>query len=303
MINTLPSSVRKRLGIQVMRVQRNFPYPIKNYIHCLPPIHTPTEGTMLVVLTQHKTFVEALWTAYSWLNFLPEMPSLRIVMDGDVTEAETRSFSKLFPNGTIGSVETDVRDSVVLSYPAINNFYRSHKFGKALVLKLAMQYKQDILFSDPDVLVFKTPDEIVHQIKARSGCYFVEKNSYCVSEWIAKRAKQLSVALTKDFNSGVLFIPKQSLSLELCNALLEGWSLDVPDYFPEQTICDVLMTAAHANPLPTESYVVNSQGMLFWENDVDYQSIKIRHFVGNVRHRMYLSGYPMIKQILDAKEK
>ncbi|MGG6263574.1 hypothetical protein ACQ4M3_16305 [Leptolyngbya sp. AN03gr2] len=302
MIQTIPPAVRKQLGTQVMRVQRNFPYPIKNYIHCLPPIHTPTEGTLLVILTQHKTFVEALWTAYSWLKFLAEKPALRVVMDGDVTQVERRRFSKLFPNGTIESVEACVQYSAVRSYRAIDNFYRLHKFGKLLMLKLALQYERDILFSDPDVLVFQTPDEIIEQIKARSGCYFVEKNAFCVSDWIAKRAKQLSLSLTKNFNAGVLFIPQNSLSLELCNTLLEGWSLDVPDYFPEQTICDVLMTAANANPLPTESYVVNNQGMLFWEKDADYRLIKIRHFVGNVRHRMYLSGYPMIKQILDAKE-
>ncbi|NJL19677.1 MAG: hypothetical protein HC895_00810 [Leptolyngbyaceae cyanobacterium SM1_3_5] len=170
-----------------------------------------------------------------------------------------------------------------------------------MVLKLALQQKSDILFSDPDVLVFQAPDEIIQCIRDRAGCFFVEKNAYCVSDWIAKRASQLNLKLTKDFNAGVLFIPQHSMSIELCNALLEGWSPDVPDYFPEQTICDVLMTAAQARPLPTESYVVDNRGMWFWESDADYQPIKVRHFVGNVRHRMYISGYPMIKKAIESQ--
>jgi hypothetical protein len=301
MITILPPSIKRTIGTQAMKVQRNFPYPIKNYIYSLPPIHTPRNGILLVVLTQHKTFVEALWTVYAWLNFLAEKPSLQIVMDGEVTESERKSFSKLFPTGKIHSVEDCVRNSPVLSHSSIYDFYRLHKFGKPLALKLALQCENDVLFSDPDVLVFQPPDEMIHYMKQHSGCFFVEENAYCVSEWIAKRAQQLSLALTKDFNSGVLFIPQQSLSIELCNALLEGWSPDIPDYFPEQTICDVLMTAAQAHPLPSQSYVVNNQGMWFWEDDADYQPIKIRHFVGNVRHRMYTSGYPIIKQMLESK--
>ncbi|NJL19678.1 MAG: hypothetical protein HC895_00815 [Leptolyngbyaceae cyanobacterium SM1_3_5] len=105
MIQTLPPSIRRKLGTQVMRVQRNFPYPIKDWIYSLPPVETATGGTLLVVLTQRKTFVEALWTAYTWLSFLDEKPSLQVVMDGEVADSERSSFSKLFPAGKINSVE------------------------------------------------------------------------------------------------------------------------------------------------------------------------------------------------------
>ncbi|MBD1849835.1 hypothetical protein [Leptolyngbya sp. ST-U4] len=300
MLETLPLPLRLKIGLQIMRIQRNFPYRIKQYIHHLPPIYTPTDGTTLVILTLRKTFVESLWTAYSWLHFLTDKPALQIVMDGEVSDEERKKFSRLFPTGRIASLESCIQNSETLSQPFIHNFYQFHKFGKPLILKLALQEKTDILFSDPDVLVFQTPDEIIHHIREGVGCFFVEKNAQSISEWIANRAVQLSLKLTRDFNSGVLLIPKQSLSIELCNALLEGWSPEIPDYFPEQTIFDVLMTAAQAHPLPSGSYLVSNAGMWFWENDTTYESIKIRHFVGNVRHRMYTSGYPMMKQLFES---
>lgn len=300
MFSSLPLPLRKKLGPQVMRVQRNFPYPIKRYIHSLPPIETPANGTTLVILTQRKTFVESLWTAYSWLHFLTDKPALQIVMDGEVTPQERERFLRLFPTGKISSLKSCVEHSPVLSRRFINDFYQFHKFGKLLILKLALQEQQDILFSDPDVLAFQTPDEIIQHIHQRTGCYLVEKNAFSISNWIAERATQLSLKLTKNFNAGVLFIPKQSLSIDLCHALLEGWSPEVPDYFPEQTICDVLMTASGAQPLPADSYLVNNAGMWFWEDDTSYTPIKVRHFVGNVRHRMYTSGYPMMQQILES---
>jgi hypothetical protein len=289
-----------KISPQVMRVQRNFPYPIKQWIHQVPPVMTLKDGISLVVLTQHKTFTESLWTAYTWLYFLSDRLSLKIVMDGEVTEAEKTAFHRLFPNGQITSVSACI-DEDTLSHPAIRDFYLSHKFGNPLLLKLALQRQSSILFSDPDVLVFQYPTELAQAIDQNQGCYCTELNSSAISEWIRDRATQQSLKITKDFNSGVLFIPQNSLSLETCQTLLEGWSPEVIDHFPEQTICDVLMTAAQARPLPHQEYVVNNIGMNFWTKDLDYRNLKIRHFVGNVRHRMYMSGYPLVKKLLPPK--
>jgi hypothetical protein len=291
------SKLLSKLSPHVMRLQRNFPYPIKQWIHQVPPVVTLKDGISLVVLTQHKTFTEALWTAYTWLYFLRDRLSLKVVMDGEVTDQERKAFHRLFPHGQITSVSACV-DADTLSNPAIREFYLSHKFGKLLLLKLALQRQSSILFSDPDVLVFQYPTELVQAIDQNQGCYLTELGAFAISDWIRDRATQHSLKITKDFNAGVLFIPQNSMSLEICQTLLEGWTPEVIDYFPEQTICDVLMTAAHSRPLPHQEYVVNNAGMNFWTNDLDYRNLKIRHFVGNVRHRMYMSGYPLVKKRL-----
>lgn len=294
------SKLLKKIEPHILRVQRNFPYPIKQEIYRITPIETPCSAISLVVLTQHKTFTEALWTIYTWLYFIQDRFSLKVAMDGEVTTKEKQAFYRLFPNGEIFSVSSCI-DTDILSYPSIRRFYQSHKFGKLLLLKLALQRQGNILFSDPDVLVFQEPTELLEAINSNQGCYFTELNAFAISDWIRNRAKALSLQLTRDFNAGVLYIPQNSLSLELCETLLEGWTPEIVDYFPEQTLCDVLMTESGAQSLPAQSYVVNNIGMKSWQPDLDYSNIKIRHFVGNVRHRMYTSGYPLVKRLLIPK--
>jgi hypothetical protein len=293
----LYSNLKKRFGVQVMKVQRNFPYPIKQTIYKIPPIETPRKGTTLVILAQHKTFTEALWTAYSWNRFLNKKLALKLVLDGEVTNNQKKLLHTLFPSGEIIGIDQCI-NSVSFSGKGLNTFIKSHKFGKVLALKLALQKQNDILFSDPDVLVFNHPAEIIDKITHNTGCYFAESNAQAISPWIQDKAKKLSLKLSKDFNSGVLYIPQNSFSLELCSALLEDWTPEISDYFPEQTVCDVLMTASQAVPLPPEHYVVSNEGMWFWEKDTDYSAIKVRHFVGNVRHRMYTSGYPIVRDLM-----
>ncbi|MFK0735538.1 MAG: hypothetical protein ACIWVG_31130, partial [Gloeotrichia echinulata HAB0833] len=51
------------IGRKISQFQRNFPYLIKQEIIKMPRILTQDSRTQLVVLAQHKTFVEGLWTA------------------------------------------------------------------------------------------------------------------------------------------------------------------------------------------------------------------------------------------------
>jgi hypothetical protein len=301
-LNWSPQVLRK-IEPHILRVQRNFPYPIKSEIHQITPIATlpmADSQASLVVLTQPKTFVESLWTIYTWLYFMRDRLSLKLAVNGQVTAQQKQMFLHLFPNGEISNV-THYIDPQTLAYPTLRQFYESHKFGKLLLIKLALQQQGNILFSDPDVLVFQKPTEMITAMDAGQGCYFSELNSSAISSWIDDRARQLSLKLTRDFNAGVLYIPKNSISLERCESLLEGWTPAVADYFPEQTICDVLMTAMGAQRLPVEQYVVSNAGMNPWYADLDYAPVKIRHFVGNVRQRMYTSGYPLVKRSLGLK--
>ena len=65
-------------------------------------------------------------------------------------------------------------------------------------------------------------------------------------------------------------------------------------HFAEQTILGVLFAASQATPLPEVDYLVSGQGMHFWEKDLDCRDLTVRHYVGNVRHRMYAHAYPYI---------
>ncbi|HIK06674.1 MAG TPA: hypothetical protein IGS40_18490 [Trichormus sp. M33_DOE_039] len=285
------------LGRRIAQIQRNFPYPIKQKILKMPPIKTQHSNTYLVVLVQHKTFLEGLWTAWNWLFFLKEYLGLIFVIDGEITEKERSQFIKLFPEGEIVSLSSQINDEF-LSDESLDKFYTNHKFGKVFLLKLSLQQKFNILFSDPDILVFSDPVEIRETLHLEQGLYCTEPGCSSFDPWIFNRAKDLNIKTIRDFNSGLLYIPQNYLSTDLCHELMKGWSVAEYHHFTEQTLLDVMMSASGAKALPLNEYVVNSQGMWFWQADIDYTQVKARHFVGNVRHHMYLSGYPIIKRTL-----
>ncbi|WP_071191353.1 hypothetical protein [Trichormus sp. NMC-1] len=285
------------LGRKVAQIQRNFPWPIKQEILKMPPIETRKQETNLVVLVQHKTFIEGLWTAWSWLYFLNNYLDITFVIDGEVTEKELNIFMRLFPNGTIVSLKSQI-NNCFLSNEFINQFYNQHPYGKVFLLKLSLQEKFNVLFSDPDILVFSDPVEIRERLKIQQGFYCTEPGCYSFDQRIFDRAKSLDIQPIRDFNSGLLYIPKNHLSSTLCYELMKGWTLADYHHFTEQTILDVMMSSSGATALPVSKYVVNSQGMWFWQQDMDYTGVKVRHFVGNVRHRMYLYGYPTITKTL-----
>lgn len=289
--------VKLKIGKHVRSAQRNFPYPIKSLIKSAPPIETSKDGVRLVIIAQNKTFIESLWTAYTWIYYSETKLSLLLLINGSLCQKQKNIFLKLFPQGEIGFID-DYIDSDILANEGIRRFHENHKFGKILTLKLSVQRHESILFSDPDVLVFQRPTEILSNIQKNRPCYFAESKAVSISSWVKNKAKKLSLNLTEDFNSGVLYIPKNSLSVNTCSVVLDDWNSSITDYFPEQTICDVLMTQSGAESLPTDEYIVNNKGMWYWEKDADYERIKVRHFVGNVRHRMYMSGYPILREKL-----
>jgi hypothetical protein len=285
------------IGRKISQFQRNFPYLIKQEIIKMPRILTQDSRTQLVVLAQHKTFVEGLWTAWSWLNFLSDYLGLIFIIDGEVTEKENSVFANLFPNGKIVSLASQINEELLLN-ESLYQFYKIHKFGKVFLVKLSLQQKNDILFSDPDILVFSDPVEIRENLKHGQGFYCNEPGCSSFDPWIFERAKTLSIQPIRNFNSGLLYMPKNYLPSSLCYELMKGWTAEISHYFTEQSLFDVMMSASGAKALPVSEYVVNSQGMWFWQQDIDYTKVKVRHFVGNVRQRMYLYGYPTIKKTL-----
>lgn len=70
-------------------------------------------------------------------------------------------------------------------------------------------------------------------------------------------------------------------------------------FFMEQAVFAALSSEAASREADPEKYVVSGIGAKFWKSDIDYSGVVVRHYVGNVRHRLYTSGYPrVISQVL-----
>ena len=54
------------------------------------------------------------------------------------------------------------------------------------------------------------------------------------------------------------------------------------------------MKQSGAKPLPRKRYVVSTQRQFYFEEDVDYDQMSLRHFVTPVRHLMYSKGMPKL---------
>ena len=93
-----------------------------------------------------------------------------------------------------------------------------------------------------------------------------------------------------------MYIPKGAIDLHLCRECLNYSKSVVLDYFMDQSIFNAALSQKGAVALDGKQYLISSRGMYFWDaDDVDYDRIVARHFVGIVRHRMYLGGMPFLR--------
>jgi hypothetical protein len=259
-----------------------------------------------VVLTTPSVLHDAMWAAWSWYRYLrPHGFELQLAVDGEIPESGQAVARQLFPGVSICEVEKVLaplyeRDSVLAG------FFRGHPLGKKLGLVLALSQEGPVLYSDHDVLAFDRPDELLSCVGKNVPCYIPEKCEGNCDFDIVARAKTLGLDYIAKFNSGLLYVPRDALSFDLTTQLLAEWHPPAESWFTEQTLFNVLMRNANAQPLPSERYVVDLCRQFYWERDVNYKTIAARHFTGPVRHVMYRYGMPEIleqsRQVLAERE-
>ena len=247
-----------------------------------------------MVLTTPKALIGALWSAWSWYRYLQSHEfGLRLVIDGNLPEAEESAVRRLFPGVRLDGVESIVAD-LRRARPAIARFIQHHPLGKKLGLMLALSQQGTFLYSDHDVLAFNFPIEVLASVEKDTPFYMLEEHEGSWDPVIVELARSLAYECPSRFNSGLLYVPQGSLSLDLAEQLLASWKPPVTSWFAEQTVLGVLMCQAKATPLPKERYVVSPCRQFYWERDVDYAAIAARHFTGTVRHVMYKTGIPTL---------
>ena len=286
--------IRKLLTKPVWWWERRRSYPIRSRYLSLPAIPVETAPVQFVVLTTPASLKDALWTAWSWYRYLqPHKFQLQMAVDGNIADADAASIQQLFPGVGIYQVEP-LLDRLLESWPALSLFLRKHPLGRKLALVLTLSGQGSFLYADHDVLAFNAPSELITCTKEGVPCYFVEEREGNCDPAILDRCKDLGVNYISRFNSGLLYIPRGTLSLELAAELLARWHPPVISWFSEQTVLSILMRQANAMPLPKDRYVVSACRQFYWEKDVDYRTIAARHFTGTVRHVMYRKGIPAI---------
>lgn len=288
-----PKFFRKLFTKPVWWWERRRSYAIRSQFYKLPPLPIKKSAARLVVLTTPASVNDALWTAWSWHRFLRDQFELQLVIDGRLTDGQTQSARKLFPGLRIfeaGTLLADLKNAL----PLPKSFLNRHPLGKKLGIVLALQQESSLLFSDHDVLAFNAPTELLACVQSNQPGYISEAGAGVFDAEIIQRATALGLDHAHHLNSGLLYVPQNSLSIEIAAKLLADWHPPMRSWFTEQTVLSVLMQQANAVSLPRERYVVSNQRQFYWEADVDYSAITARHFTGPTRHVMYGRGMPII---------
>lgn len=286
--------VRRILTKPVWWWERNRSYPVRECHRTLPPLPVERGHRHFVILVTPNALNDALWAAWSWYRHLrPEDFDLQIAVDGKLRESEIAIVQKLFP----GILVYDVNPLLIplcQQWPALDAFLRHYALGRKLGLLLALSQRHSFLFSDHDVLAFNPPAEMLSYVERDLPCYIQEEREGNYDPAIIARSSQLGLECLDRFNSGLLNIPLNSLSIDVAAQLLSTWRPPGLTWFAEQTTLSVLMRLCNARALPSDRYVVSGRRQFYWQKDVDYDRIVARHFTGTVRHVMYGSGIPLI---------
>lgn len=286
--------VRKLLVRPVRAMEVRYWYPIRRRAARLPPLPStasPEDGVLLI-LTTPRDYLDAIWSAWSHLWYSTGSFHLVIACDGPSPPELNDLARRILPGSKVINARQFLsgRSRIV---PA--ELSQRHSLMTKLELILAMQDSSPVLYSDSDVLMLHDPWEIRQHLATNRGRGFHLRGEASTEDpWVGARAAALGSDFDRHLNSGLLWIPQNSLDRALARELLDGWTEQPLNHFTEQSTLAVLIANAGGTPLPEDRYVANAQRMFYFERDIDYDAIACRHFVNLIRNLMYSRGLPLI---------
>lgn len=286
--------LRKLLTRPIWWWERKRPYPIRSRFHLLPPLGVVKGRARFVVLTTRPALRDAMWTAWSWYEYLRPLGfELHLAVDGEIPAGEEAAVQKLFPGISIYNVWS-VLAKLCERRPAFQALFEHHPYAKQVGLVLALSGQGPVVYSDHDVLAFNPPTELLTCIRKQVPCYFVDEGPGCHDPPLVERLNAMGLDYICRLNAGFLYVPQNALSVDLAEQIVAQWNPVPYQYFTSQTILSALMRSANAKALPEDRYVISTRRQFYSETDADYSAIAARHFTGPVRHVMYKFGMPAI---------
>ena len=295
--------VRKALTQPLWWWNRHRPWPIRERVFGLPSHPMAGEaGTRLVVLATPASVTDAAWTARSFLHRLDRAPAGRLALDlyldspdPDLLAQTTDRWTRLFPGSEVYATWEAV-DKITPLAPTLAELAKSYPLGRKLSVLLHAQERNDVIYTDSDVLLLHDTPEFAQAMRdGGPALYNQEAGAICADQRLLDYARWHGWPAHADrLNSGLLFLPHGCLPIETAERILSLGAHDPDSYFIEQTVVALLMGAGGARPLPPERYLVSPRGQFYGERDADYRQLTARHFTTPVRHLMYARGMPLL---------
>jgi hypothetical protein len=294
-----------RIGEAICRVERVIGrFWLKHQLWSLPPhpkqANLSEVDQICVVMGCRRTLPQTLLTAYSWRRNLPSDVSMVLCFDGDVAPDAKRISNRLFGDSVPFLNANHFNQQWQNTH--IGNFVRFHRFGRKFGAIYHFSKSHSVIYSDDDILVFRTPNELLSLKNSRFAHAYSPDSSniaYNVHPQIIARAEELSRFPLKNYQAGLMFVKKQAICDTILNQLLKGWHPFNDVHFAEQSLFSVLFADTDVLQLPIDTYINDpSLDRMPWENrgNNDWQNAVLRHYMGTVRHNFFRTAKHLLKE-------
>jgi hypothetical protein len=256
---------------------------------------TGDEAT-LAVLTTPRCLDDAVWALWSFLRALEGRITPRLFVDGTLTPEQRQVFADHFPGMAVDELKPWLAARSDLG-PGIRRLITSFPLGGKAALVSCLGVDGPAIYSDSDVLAFNPPFALMDGLARGQAMYLLDGDHSNYTESVVAAVAAQGRRLLPLVNSGLVALPHGLITPALLEDFLAGftaWDSLRESWFGEQTMVAMLLAAVGGQALPREEYVVSLQRQFFFERDVDYRRIAVRHFTGPVRHVMYLKGIPFL---------
>lgn len=250
-----------------------------------PIVDTDDARCEIHVLTSAKDWIDLVWALKSFYRNCGRRYRLCIHDDGTLGQDRIAKLAGHFPNARI--ISRTEADAAVLptleKYPLCHEFRRSNLLSPK-VFDFAHYLEADrMMLLDSDVLFFSEPTDLVRRIEDAS----YRKNTV---NGDVETALTVEPELVRDlmgfdllprFNSGLGLIHRESLRLDWFEEFLGLPGILGHFWRIEQTLFALCSSRFGAELLPPDYDVRLTR---------DANHGPVRHYVGAIRHRMYLEG-------------
>ena len=231
-------------------------YRVRERIWECQPVCCPADADVrLLISSTAGTLQDAAWTAASFLRHLPEETGLAIAADGFPPFARDRLL-RIFPGVLLLEDQSAIAEMERIA-PNVAKLANYHPMGRKLSSILHLQRKAGLVFSDADVLCFRSfPRSPPPQEATIAGDSLSRTISVTRRILLAQMARPWGFPFTPGSVAASCMFRRQSLDTGLASRLLEtGKRID--SWFPDTMVLAFLMELAGGRPLPADTYVQN----------------------------------------------
>ncbi|MGM3308960.1 hypothetical protein ACSQ6I_23765 [Anabaena sp. WFMT] len=290
------------IGSLLLKVKQNYQHGLRTayyrdvvrnkILSSLPIKGTTSKDCEIHVLTSANDWLNLVWTLKSFYHFSKRQYAVCIHDDGTLTQENISTLQYHFPDARI--IDRKQADRKVLallsSYPRCLEFRKTNHLSPK-VFDFALYLESDrMLLLDSDVLFFQEPTVLIQRIE--DPAYTLNTvngdvaSAYTVDPIVVE--KHCDFTPIDRFNSGLGLIHKASLKLDWMEEFLALPNIIGHFWRIEQTLFALCSSRFGVELLPLEYDVRLDRGI---------KECPSRHYVGRIRHLMYLEGIrQLVKQ-------